>query len=37
MKKILGKLAFAVAVTSIAALGADNSFGTWKLNMEKSK
>jgi hypothetical protein len=37
MKKILGKIAFAVAVTSIAALGADNSLGTWKLNMEKSK
>jgi hypothetical protein len=27
----------ALAITSIAALGADNSIGTWKLNVEKSK
>ena len=28
MKKILGKIVFAVAVTSIAALGADNSLAS---------
>jgi hypothetical protein len=27
----------ALAITTIAALGADNSIGTWKLNVEKSK
>ena len=26
-----------LAITTIGALGADNSIGTWKLNMEKSK
>jgi hypothetical protein len=37
MKKIFTRVAIAVAVTTVAALGADNSIGTWKLNMEKSK
>src|ERR1700704_408321 len=27
----------ALAITTVAALGADNSIGTWKLNAEKSK
>ena len=27
----------ALAITTIAAFGADNSIGTWKLNLEKSK
>ena len=31
------KLILAVAVTVIAAFGADNSLGTWKLNVAKSK
>jgi hypothetical protein len=32
-----GGLTLALAVTSIVAFGADNSLGTWKMNMEKSK
>ena len=37
MRKRLGKMLIAIAVTVIAASGADNSVGTWKLNVEKSK
>src|SRR5579872_5176068 len=37
MKKNLSRMFIAIAVTAIAAFGADNSLGTWKLNMEKSK
>jgi hypothetical protein len=37
MKKSLRRIALAVTVTTLAALGADNTLGTWKLNMEKSK
>ena|SRR5690242_1694436 len=37
MRTILTKLCITVAISTIAALGADNSLGTWKLNMEKSK
>jgi hypothetical protein len=40
MQKILAKLFFGTLITSITAIGAlaaDNSLGTWKLNMEKSK
>jgi hypothetical protein len=36
MKTILNKAFIALAITAIAALGADNSMGTWKLNVEKS-
>jgi hypothetical protein len=37
MRTILAKALIALAITTIAALGADNSIGTWKLNVEKSK
>jgi len=37
MKRIFSTLFIAIAVTAIAAFGADNSIGTWKLNMGKSK
>jgi hypothetical protein len=37
MRKVLSKMLLAVAVTTIAALGADNTLGTWKLNVGKSK
>ena len=37
MRTILTKGLIALAITAIAALGADNSIGTWKLNVEKSK
>src|SRR5215470_6577096 len=37
MRVLLGKSCIALALSVIAALGADNSIGTWKLNVEKSK
>jgi hypothetical protein len=37
MRIILTKAIFALAITTIGAIGADNSIGTWKLNAEKSK
>jgi hypothetical protein len=37
MRRLLAKGLVALAITTIAALGADNSTGTWKLNVEKSK
>ena len=37
MRTILTKALIALAIATIAALGADNSIGTWKLNAEKSK
>lgn len=37
MRTILTRTLLALAITTIAALGADNSLGTWKLNVEKSK
>jgi len=37
MRSILQKLILGVAITVTGALAADNSLGTWKLNMEKSK
>jgi hypothetical protein len=37
MKKNLSRMFIAIALTAAAAFGADNSLGTWKLNMEKSK
>jgi hypothetical protein len=37
MRTIFTKTLTALAITTIAAFGADNSLGTWKLNVEKSK
>ena len=37
MRTLLTKAILALAITSVAAFGADNSIGTWKLNVEKSK
>ena len=37
MRNILTKLLVALAITVIGGLAADNTLGTWKLNMEKSK
>ena len=37
MRIILGKRLLALAITTVAALAADSSIGTWKLNFEKSK
>jgi hypothetical protein len=37
MRRILSKTLLVSAITAIAAFGADNSLGTWKLNVEKSK
>ena len=37
MGSLLRKALFALTITTIAAMGADNSLGTWKLSVEKSK
>jgi hypothetical protein len=37
MRNILGKLFIGMAITAIAMFGADNSIGTWKRNVDKSK
>jgi len=37
MRAILTHTLIALAITTVAAFGADNSIGTWKLNVEKSK
>lgn len=37
MRSLLCRGIFAVALTVLAASGADMSLGTWKLNVEKSK
>ena len=37
MLTIITKALTALAITTFTALGADNSIGTWKLNVEKSK
>ena len=37
MKKLLTHLIIGTAIASVGAFAADNSLGTWKLNMEKSK
>jgi hypothetical protein len=37
MRSILQKLVLGVAITVTGAFAADNSLGTWKLNLEKSK
>src|ERR1035437_1589001 len=37
MRTILTRALVALAITTVAAFGADNTLGTWKLNVEKSK
>ena len=37
MYQTLKKLTFVVVLTAFGAFAADNTLGTWKLNMEKSK
>jgi hypothetical protein len=37
MRKALAQLTIGLAIVASAAFAADNSLGTWKLNMEKSK
>ncbi len=37
MRNIVGKLFIGMAITAIAMFGADNSIGTWKRNVDKSK
>ena len=37
MRTLLTKAIMALAITTVAAFGADNSIGTWKLNVAKSK
>ena len=37
MQTLLTKAILALAITSVAAFGADNTLGTWKLNVAKSK
>jgi hypothetical protein len=37
MRSIMTKLMLGMAITAIGAFAADNTLGTWKLNMEKSK
>jgi hypothetical protein len=36
MRTLLTKALLALAITSVAAFGADNTLGTWKLNVAKS-
>jgi hypothetical protein len=37
MQTVFARTVIGVAITTLAVLGADNTTGTWKLNMEKSK
>jgi hypothetical protein len=37
MLKIMAKLLLILAISAFAVFGADNSLGTWKLDVEKSK
>jgi hypothetical protein len=37
MRKLLTRTLVTLSITAIGALGADNTIGTWKLNLEKSK
>jgi hypothetical protein len=37
MRTLLTRALIALAITTVCALGADNSIGTWKFNAEKSK
>jgi hypothetical protein len=37
MRNTLATLTIGIAITAVGAFAADNSLGTWKLNMDKSK
>jgi hypothetical protein len=37
MRIVLSKAVMALAIVTVAAFGADNTIGTWKLNVAKSK
>jgi hypothetical protein len=37
MPQFLSRAFFALVITTVTAVGADNSLGTWKLNQEQSK
>ena len=37
MRRIVGEALFALAISTLPVLGADNSVGTWKLNPAESK
>ena len=37
MRKIFRRALVVLAITAVALLGADNSIGTWKLNVAKSR
>ncbi len=37
MRRMFSRALVVLAITAVAALGADNSFGTWKVNIAKSK
>src|SRR5260370_36762854 len=37
MERIWARLVIGAALVAMVAFGADNSLGTWKLNMDKSK
>jgi hypothetical protein len=37
MRRMFSRAAVVLAITAVAALGADNSIGTWQLNTAKSK
>jgi hypothetical protein len=37
MRRMFSRVLAVLAITAVAALGADNSIGTWKVNVAKSK
>jgi 2',3'-cyclic-nucleotide 2'-phosphodiesterase (5'-nucleotidase family) len=37
MRRIFSRVLAVLAITAVAALGADNSIGTWKVNIAKTK
>src|ERR1035438_4851399 len=37
MRRLFSRVLAVLAITAVAALGADNSIGTWKVNVAKSK
>ena len=37
MRRMSSRVLAVLAITAVAALGADNSIGTWKVNVAKSK
>jgi len=37
MRRVFSRALAVLAITTVAALGADNSIGTWKVNIAKSK